>query len=313
MCRAIRITNFICFACLFSCSEEHAPVLGGTFETMGTSVYVLPKGAVAVVEEVFNRVDCEMSEWKNESALSKVNRAAGRSPLECSQELTAVVAFSLEIAERTDGAFDPTWACMGEFWDFKNPKVPSEQEVQGRMHLVNWENVKVTHNTVYLKDKGMKIGLGGIAKGVALDKARDTLLSQGMNNFMLQCGGQVLVQGSERTVGIRKPDGLPDEIIGKVSIKNQSISTSGNYERYFEVDDVRYHHIIDPRTGYPAKGMKSVTVISDNAALGDALSTALFVLGTNKGLELVERTEGVEVLFIDSENMVHTSSGFYLE
>ncbi len=98
-----------------------------------------------------------------------------------------------------------------------------------------------------------------------------------------------------------------------MSIKNQSISTSGNYERYFEVDDVRYHHIIDPRTGYPAKGMKSVTVISDNAALGDALSTALFVLGTNKGLELVERTEGVEVLFIDSENMVHTSSGFYLE
>ena len=202
---------------------------------------------------------------------------------------------------------------MWDLWDFKSPQVPDEQEVQERLHLVNWKNVEVTQNTVFLKDRGMKLGLGGIAKGVALDEARETLLSQGVNDFMLQCGGQVLVQGNERIVGIRTPDGLPIEFIGKVAIKNQSISTSGDYEHYFEIDAVRYHHILDPKTGYPAKGMKSVTVISENAALGDALSTALFVMGTNKGMALVERTDGVEVLFIDSENEVHKSSGFYLK
>jgi thiamine biosynthesis lipoprotein len=201
---------------------------------------------------------------------------------------------------------------MWDIWDFNSSVVPEKQEIKSRLPLVDWKKVEVRGNFVFLQTEGMLLGLGGIAKGVALDNARDSLLSKGIEEFMLQCGGQILAHGKERVVGIRNPDGLPHEIVGKVTIKNQSISTSGNYEKYFILDNVRYHHILDPRTGYPATGMKSVTVVTENAALGDALSTALFVMGTGKGMLFVERTVGVEVLFIDSENGIHKSSGFIL-
>jgi thiamine biosynthesis lipoprotein len=253
-----------------------------------------------------------MSEWKSESPLSQINRSAGKTSIQCSDSLVAAITKSLFVAEITKGAFDPTWACMWDIWNFNTSTVPGKQEINSRLPFVDWEKVEVRGNFVFLQKEGMLLGLGGIAKGVALDDARETLLLQGVNDFMLQCGGQILAQGKERVIGIRNPDGLPHEIIGKVSIKNQSISTSGNYEKYFILDDIRYHHILDPRTGYPAIGMKSVTVVTENAALGDALSTALFVMGTGKGMLFVERTVGVEVLFIDSESVIHKSSGFIL-
>jgi len=312
ICKAIQITSFIFFVLLFSCREEKASILDGTFEIMGTSVFVKPKKALATVEEVFTRVDCEMSEWKSESPLSQINRSAGKTSIQCSDSLVAAITKSLFVAEITKGAFDPTWACMWDIWDFNTSIVPGKQEINSRLPFVDWEKVEVRGNFVFLQKEGMLLGLGGIAKGVALDDARETLLLQGVNDFMLQCGGQILAQGKERVIGVRNPDGLPHEIIGKVSIKNQSISTSGNYEKYFILDDIRYHHILDPRTGYPAIGMKSVTVVTENAALGDALSTALFVMGTGKGMLFVERTVGVEVLFIDSESVIHKSSGFIL-
>jgi thiamine biosynthesis lipoprotein len=313
MCRVIRTTSFIFFLFLSTCSEENAPVSIGAFESMGTIIHVQPKIAVATVKGVFDRIDKEMSEWKHDSFLAQVNQSAGKSSVRCSEDTVKAIALSLSIAKSTKGAFDPTWAAMWELWDFKEPKIPIDQEVRSRLQLVNWKNVKLTQDTVYLTDKGMMLGLGGIAKGVALNEARKKLLSEGVHDFLLQCGGQVLAQGNERIIGIRKPDGLQNEIIGTIAIQNQSISTSGNYEKYFVLDGVRYHHILDPRTGYPAKGMKSVTVLSENAALGDALSTGLFVMGTFKGMELVERTEGVEALFIDSQNVVYKSSGFYFE
>ena len=312
ICKVLQITCLIFFILLNSCSEENAPILGGTFETMGTSVFVQPKHALATVEEVFTHVDREMSEWKNESPLSKINLSAGKMPVECSDSLVATIAESLSVAELTNGAFDPTWACMWDIWDFNTSIVPGKQEINSRLPFVDWEKVEVRGNFVFLQTEGMLLGLGGIAKGVALDNARDSLLSKGIEDFMLQCGGQILAHGKERVVGIRNPDGLPHEIVGKVTIKNQSISTSGNYEKYFILDNVRYHHILDPRTGYPATGMKSVTVVTENAALGDALSTALFVMGTEKGLLFVERSVGVEALFIDSESVIHKSSGFIL-
>jgi len=130
---------------------------------------------------------------------------------------------------------------------------------------------------------------------------------------MLVAGGQVLAQGATRRIGIRKPDGIPSELIGVVEITNACISTSGDYEKYFEVDGIRYHHIIDPRTGFPASGVRSVTVLAKDAAVADALSTALFVLGVETGMEFVENTERVEALFIDRTSLVHKSSGFNLD
>ncbi len=278
---------------------------------MGTYVIVHPSIATSIVKTVFSKIDLEMSEWKNDSQLSQVNAAAGISPVECSSSLLKAVELSLATSKQTDGAFDPTWACMWEFWDFNTAILPTKEEVASRLPLVNWKNVEISDSTIFLKEKGMMLGLGGIAKGVALNQSRDALLKEGMTDFMIVSGGQVLVQGETRKIGIRKPGGMPSEFVAIVQIKDTSISTSGDYEKYFDVDGVRHHHILDPRTGFPAtSGTRSVTVISKDAAVADALSTALFIMGPQKAIGAVNTMDGVEALVIDDKGTFITSSNF---
>jgi len=301
------------FLCTFAYGcEPSNESLCASFESMGTRVHVEPSRAARIVERIFSKIDEEMSEWKASSVLSRVNQAAGVTPIECSEELIAVVQQALDISSLTKGAFDPTWASMWELWDFDSPSLPDEQEISKRLPMVDWERVKVTENTIFLTDEGMALGLGGIAKGVALNKVRNAMIEEGIEDFMIVVGGQVLVGGAARTVGIRKPDGLPNELIGTIEIKDTSASTSGDYEKYFERDGVRYHHIIDPRTGYPSKGTRSVTVIAHDAALADALSTALCVMGADQGLLLVNQLAGVEALFINENGVLLKSEGFHL-
>lgn len=279
---------------------------------MGSKVSVFPARATSSVQEVFARVDTQLSEWKESSAITRVNQSAGIQSVACPEFVCESVKFALSIAHKTEGAFDPTWACMWEFWDFKEPRIPSTDDVQQRLHLVDWSKVIVIKNTIFLEEKGMMVGLGGIGKGIALDESRDLLLEQGITEFMLNTGGQVTVHGESKVIGIRKPDGLPSEIIGRVTIQNQSISTSGDYEKYFEMDGLRFHHIIDPRTGFPAKGVRSVTVIAEDATYADAFATALFVMGVKDGMALVESLKGIEALFIDDAGSLQQSTGFRL-
>ena len=288
---------------LNNCHDDQQSVLSGSFQSMGTTIYVRPEIALDVVQEIFERVDWEMSEWKESSLLTSVNDSAGMSAVRCSDDLFNAIQLSVELATLTDGAFDPTWASLWDIWDFNSPRLPSEQEIKSRLLNVNWKLVELdkTNNSVYLHRKGMALGLGGIAKGIALNQAREALKEMSIVNYMITAGGQVLAQGSSRRVGIRKPDGLPLEFIAIVELKNASISTSGDYENYFEIDGIRYHHIIDPRTGYPARGTKSVTVVAEDAALADALSTGLFVMGPVKAIELVNTLQGVEAFIIDGE------------
>ncbi len=280
---------------------------------MGTVVHVQPGKYVKQVKETFERVDAEMSEWKSNSPLSQVNKSAGKAGVVCPNEVVEAVQQALSIAKLTQGAFDPTWASMWHLWDFTSGRFPSEIEVARLLPLVNWKKVVVTNNTVLLENADMLLGLGGIAKGVALNDSRDALLAEGVQNFMLQVGGQVLVHGGERVVGIRNPIGHAYEVVGTVMLKDTSISTSGNYEKYFIEDGVRYHHIIDPSTGFPTRGTKSVSVIAEDAALADALSTALMVMGVKEGLVLVEKLQGIEALFIDEAMKIHRSTSFHLE
>jgi len=311
--RFIRFVFYIGLTVFVSCSDVQEQARNGSFESMGTTIYVQPSTATSIVQKVFERVDEQMSEWKEDSPLTKVNMQAGKSSVPCPIELCSAVELALSIAEQTDGAFDPTWAALWNVWDFKATSLPEATLISSRLHLVNWKHVVVEQNTIYLTTVGMAIGLGGIAKGIALNQARDTLLHEGITDFMIVAGGQVLAQGATRRIGIRKPDGIPSEFIGVVEITNACISTSGDYEKYFEVDGIRYHHIIDPRTGFPASGVRSVTVLAKDAAVADALSTALFVLGVETGMEFVENTERVEALFIDRTSLVHKSSGFNLD
>jgi thiamine biosynthesis lipoprotein len=179
---------------------------------------------------------------------------------------------------------------------------------------VNWEHVILDQekNSVYLPFGN--IGLGGIAKGVALDKARKVLFQNGFEDFMIVAGGQVLVHGFNNgkpwRVGIRDPEKEQTDYFAVLELTDTCASTSGNYEKFFIKDDIRYHHIIDPKTGYPARGVQSVTVISQDATLADALSTALFVMGVEDGITLIESVSNAEALFIDENNVIHQSSGF---
>jgi len=277
---------------------------------MGTTILVRPSSALTIVKKCFENVDTTMSEWKNNSTITEINKNAGLSSVECPAMVCETVELSLLLAKQTGGAFDPTWACMWELWDFKNPSLPTQEKIEALLPLVNWEDVVVEGNTVRLEKEGMMLGLGAIAKGIALNDARAALLHEGFKNFMIVAGGQVVSQGNSISVGIRSPDGTLNEFAAEVTIQNSSISTSGDYENYFEVDGVRYHHIIDPRTGYPVQnGIRSVTVICEDAAVADALSTALFVMGAKPAIAYVDSVEGIEALIItENDGMLYSSN-----
>ena len=292
-------------------------------EAMATLFRVtLPRGpqARATADSVFalfRAVDARMSEWKPSSPLSEVNRMAGKAPVAVPADLRAVVRRGLEVGDLTGGAFDITWAALWGLWDFKaaHPRVPPAEEIRRRAALVDYRKVIVddARGTVFLPEGGMKIGLGGIAKGYALDRAADLLRRRGVRDFLILGGGQVLAGGRHGSrpwrVGIRDPRGGPEDIFATLEVEDVSTSTSGDYERFFIQDGKRYHHILDPRTGWPAQGLRSVTVVSPDATLADALSTAILVLGEERGLALADSLPEVEAVLVNERGNVRTTSG----
>ena len=269
---------------------------------------------------VFDHVDQVANEWKSESPLSAVNARPGVD-VPVPDDLRALVRRSLQIGELTDGAFDVTWGAMWGLWNFNRdiPAIPSQMEIERRLPLVGYQQVVVNDDQGTVRvGEGMIVGLGGIAKGQALDVAGARLRELGVTQFSISAGGQVLVAGDrvgpdgERRpwrVGIRDPRGEPDDYFAIVEARDQSVSTSGDYERFFIIDGVRYHHIMDPRTGWPARGLRSATVIGGDATLMDALSTAVMVLGVEKGLALVERLPEVDAVVVDLYGQVFSTEG----
>lgn len=281
-------------------------------EVMSTTVRVtLPRspGAAAQAEAVFalfRDVDARMSEWKETSPLAAVNREAGRRPVPVPADLRAVVQRGADIANLTSGAFDPTWAALWGLWDFRSPdpEVPSAADISTRTALVDHSRLVIDEaaGTVFLPAEGMKIGLGGIAKGHALDRSVELLEGLGVDSFMIQAGGQVAARGRRGArpwrIGVRDPRGGRDDVWASLDLENASASTSGDYESYFVRDGVRYHHILDPRTGRPSTGTWSVTVLSPDATLADALSTAFMVMDPEEGRRLAQRLSDVEAVWV---------------
>jgi thiamine biosynthesis lipoprotein len=273
-----------------------------------------------VVFEIFRDVDARMNEWRPDSPLSEINAGAGEEPVAVSDDLRALLRRGLEIGALTDGAFDVTWAALWGLWDFKaaTPRVPDAAEVTRRSALVDYRRVRIdnTAGTVRLLQPGMILGLGGIAKGYALDLAARALRERGVESFLISGGGQMMAGGMRDgrpwRIGIRDPRGAADDYFAYIDVVDASTSTSGDYESFFVVDGVRYHHILDPRTGMPASPpdpLRSATVVGADATLADALSTALIVLGKSRALELVEELDGVEAVLVDADARVHVSSG----
>ncbi len=297
-----------------------------TDTAMGTVVQVTfwtddePAAAAAaeLVFAEFDRLDAMMTTWTDDSEVSKINAAAGGKPVKVSAETFAVIKRALEISKKSKGVFDITVGAFQGVWKFDEDKdgtLPDPAAVEEKLALVGWKNVVLDKKkrTVKLKKKGMRITLGGIAKGYAVDRASKILWDAGFVDFILQAGGDMYVSGKKGAkpwvVGIRDPRGDRDDTFAVAPIENHSFSTSGDYERGFVKDGVRYHHILDPRTGQPARATRSVTVMAKDAFTADAWSKVLFILGADKAMKLVEELPDFEAVFVTAENKVEISSG----
>ncbi|TVR86776.1 MAG: FAD:protein FMN transferase [Spirochaetaceae bacterium] len=276
-----------------------------------------------VLDRVFERV--EEIQWRmtiNEpdSEVSLVNAAAGNHPVRVSPDTFEVIEMSLAYARHTNGAFDPTIAPLVKLWDIgsESERVPTESEIEEALSFINYTLVELNPDNfeVYLPVPGMALDLGGIAKGYAVDEAARILKDAGIQHALVDFGGDVYTIGS-RPDGNRWRIGIQDPVntargrfVGIVEQTGRSIVSSGDYERYFVEDGVRYHHILDPDTGHPARsGLVSVTVQAPTAITSDAVSTGAFVMGLEAGMALVERLPDTEGVFVTEDKQVYLSSG----
>jgi thiamine biosynthesis lipoprotein len=306
-------------------------VVSRRYHVMGTELVltayvsdtVQAADAFAAAHAEVSRIEALMTDWERPgvapSDVLRINAAAGDGhPIPVSAETFEVIAEALDMSRRSDGAFDITFAAMHGLWKFDEDlekKVPSPAEVAVRRRLVNWRDVVVDARarTVRLRRAGMRMGLGGIAKGYAVDRASAVLRAHGLANFMVQAGGDLYVSGSKGPVhwmvGVRDPRGGPADVIAKMPIQDHAFSTAGDYERGFVLGGRRYHHIIDPKTGYPATASREVTIFAPTAFLADALDDAVFILGPTRGLALCRQFPDTGALIVDAKNHVWLSPG----
>lgn len=303
-------------------------VFARTYQAMGTDVVLTAYTADdartevsfrAAMDEV-RRLERLMTDWERPgqppSDVLRVNAAAGRQAVRVSEETWEVIVKGLEMSRLSGGAFDITYAAMRGLWKFDQDlekRLPPAAELRRRRRLINWRDVKVdpASRTVKLRRPGMRIGLGGIAKGYAVDRAAAVLRARALTDFMVQAGGDLYVSGQKGSaqwmVGVRDPRGGPRDVIAHMPIKDQAFSTAGDYERAFILDGKRYHHIIDPKTGYPASASRGVTILAPNAFLADALDDAVFILGPQRGIALCSSFPDTAAVVVDAQNKVWMS------
>lgn len=263
------------------------------------------------------RVDALMSTYKPESQLSNINDNAGIAPVKVDAEVIDNVEDAVKIARLTEGAFDPTVGPVVRLWKIGSDEahVPDPDDIKKAIKLVGYENIIVDRGagTVFLKKKGMSLDLGGIAKGYAADMAVEAMKKRGVKGGIVAVAGDLKLfgrrpDGSPWTVGIQHPR-IKDGVLAKVEITDAATSTSGDYERFFIKDGVRYHHIIDPRTGYPARGLISVTVLAKQSWLADSM-TKMFVMGPEKAKAFAAAHPEIETLMVDSEGKTFGTGRF---
>ena len=277
--------------------------------------------AAAAFDEVlreFERLEALMSVWREGSDVQRLNAAAGRNEVPVSTEVRDVLREARRVSEWTDGKFDVTFGALSGLWKFdhdQDNRVPDAGEVRRRLPLIDYGGLDVDERagTAFLRRAGMRIHLGGIGKGYAIDRAVELLVRRGVRDFIIQSGGDLYASGRRGDrpwrLGIRDPRGPADRSFAALDVTDGTFSTSGDYERFFIRDGRRYHHILDPDRGEPARGCRSVTIVTDRAVIADGLSTGVFVLGPAAGMALIERLPGVEGVIVTDRNEVLVSSG----
>jgi thiamine biosynthesis lipoprotein len=270
-----------------------------------------------IVAQVFaeaERIDRLMSTYKDDSRISEINELAAQEPVVAGDELFDLIRRSLDISVLTLGAFDITYDSVGQHYDFRNRQRPDEATIEAEKKLIDFRFVELDQaaGTVSFRQEGVRINLGGIAKGYVVERGVSILRSRGVRNGIVTAGGDSRLLGDRRgqpwMVGIRDPRD-DSQVAISVPLEDEAISTSGDYERYFEEGDTRYHHIIQPSTGEPASGVHSATVFGPDAVITDALSTSVFVMGVDQGLRLVATLPDYESIVIDAEGRIFYSDG----
>ena len=306
--------------CLFGgCSSQSQPLTkdGMLLDTL-VSISLYDTRDAALLEDCMRQIEAYealFSRTREGSDVWRINHAQGE-PVTVSPETAELIRSGLKMGELSDGAFDITIAPLSVLWDFAAGVIPPEESLAASAKSVDYRLVETQGNTVRLPG-GMALDLGGIAKGYIADRLAETLRARQAGGAIIDLGGNIVALGSKKgedwVIGIRDPR-VPGSLSAKVRVRDQSVVTSGIYERSFEKDGILYHHLLDPATGQPVhNGLASVTIVSPDSLRGDALSTACFILGPQDGMALVESLDGVEALFITEDGLLTASSGLRYE
>lgn len=293
-------------------------MLGSPFEvtavakdTVAANLYI----DMAVAET--KRIENLISDWIPTTPISDVNRNAGIKPVKVNSEVFDLVTRALKISEITDGAFDISYASMDKIWKFDGTMktMPTKEAIKKSVEKIGYKNVILDkkEQTIFLKIAGMKLGLGGIGQGYIADKVKDLLFSKGCISGIINVSGDINAWGKQPdgklwTIGIVNPLNK-NKIFATFPLEDSAVETSGSYEKFVIFDGIRYSHIIDPRTGYPAKGVVSVSVFAKQTEIADALATGIFVMGVDVGLDLVNQIKGIECIIVDDQGKIHASKG----
>ena len=276
--------------------------------------------AVNTFEQVFrefDRLESLLSVWKDASDVVRLNQAAGVAPVAVSRETIAVLETAHEASMWTGGKFDITFGALAEIWKFDHDQdnsIPDRAAIEKRLPLVNFEEVLTDRaaGTAFIRKPGVRVHLGGIGKGYAVDRAVAIFKQRGLGDFMIQAGGDLYVAGTNGgqpwRLAIADPRGS-HEPLATLQLGDGTFSTSGDYERSFVKDGVRYHHLIDPDSGEPARRSRSVTIVTNRAVIADVLSTGVFIMGPEAGMALIEKMPDVEGVIVTADNHVLISSG----
>jgi thiamine biosynthesis lipoprotein len=273
--------------------------------------------AFDVVFLEFDRLESLLSVWKDGSDVVRLNKNAGITPVAVSRDTIEVLRIAAEASELTRGKFDITFGALSDIWRFDHDQdniVPDRQLIEVRLKRIDYRAVQIdsTAGTAFIDRPNVRVHLGGIGKGYAVDRGVALLKQQGLTDFMIQSGGDLYVAGSNGgkpwKLGIADPRGTHDPFAA-LEVRDGTFSTSGDYERSFMKDGVRYHHLLDPDFGEPARQCRSVTIVTNRAVMADVLSTGVFIMGPDRGMALIEQLPDVEGVIVTAQNQVLISSG----
>lgn len=293
-------------------------MLGSPFEvttvakdTIAANIYI----DLAIAES--KRIENLISDWIPTTQISQVNKNAGIKPVKVDTEVFELVERAIKISKITKGAFDISYASMDKIWKFDGSMkvMPTEEAIKQSVAKIGYQNIILDpkEQTIFLKLEGMKLGLGGIGQGYIADKIKSLLFSKGCLSGIINVSGDINAWGKQPdgkpwTVGIVNPVNK-NKIFATFPLTDSAVETSGSYEKFVVFNGKRYSHIIDPRTGYPATGIVSVSVFAKQTEIADALATGIFVLGVDVGLDLVNQIKGVECIIVDDTGKIHSSKG----